>query len=35
MTGQVGKRVPGPEGTEILQAVVTFVGGRFGIEEAF
>jgi hypothetical protein len=35
MTGQVGKRVPGPEGAEILQAVVTFVGGKFEIEEAF
>jgi hypothetical protein len=31
---QVGKRVPGPEGTEVLQAVVKFVGARFELEEA-
>jgi hypothetical protein len=31
---QVGKRVPGPEGTEVMQAVVTFVGAKFELEEA-
>jgi hypothetical protein len=32
--GEVGKRVPGPEGTEVMQAVVTFVGARFDLEVA-
>jgi hypothetical protein len=32
--GEVGKRVPGPEGTEVMQAVVTFVGARFELEKA-
>jgi hypothetical protein len=32
---QVGKRVPGPGGTEVMQAVVTFAGARFELEEAF
>jgi hypothetical protein len=32
--GEVGKRVPGPEGTEVMQAVVTFVGAKFELEEA-
>jgi GGDEF domain-containing protein len=31
---QVGKRVPGPEGTEVMQAVVTLVEARFDLEEA-
>jgi hypothetical protein len=31
---QVGKRVPGPEGTEVMQAVLTFVGARFDLEVA-
>jgi hypothetical protein len=31
---QVGKRVPGPEGTEVMQAVVKFVGARFDLEVA-
>jgi hypothetical protein len=28
---EIGKRVPGPEGTKAVQAVVTFVGARFGL----
>jgi hypothetical protein len=31
---QVGKRVPGPVGTEEMQAVLTFVGARFDLEVA-
>jgi hypothetical protein len=31
---EIGKRVSGPEGTEVMQAVVTFVGAKFELEEA-